>query len=181
MDPPLNLLDVLTSAADEERQKPSNLHQVDWNAVVTMIRAKLIDRRDMLQECFSIQISQNGHLVGMPLLLKGYTPPWTKLANFLLRLGPYVNWDEEKPCFHSVLCELASFHVPEAVPAAPPPTDEGAVEDPYIVKRRQTVERAVENVLFPALKARLVATKGLLRGIVEVANLKGLYRVFERC
>jgi DNA mismatch repair protein MLH1 len=35
--------------------------------------------------------------------------------------------------------------------------------------------------LFPAFKARLVATKNLLKGTIEVANLKGLYRVFERC
>jgi DNA mismatch repair protein MLH1 len=39
----------------------------------------------------------------------------------------------------------------------------------------------LENVIFPALKARLVGTKGMLTGVTEIANLKGLYRVFERC
>ena len=43
------------------------------------------------------------------------------------------------------------------------------------------LDRAIEHVLFPAVKARLVATKGLLKAVMEVANLKGLYRVFERC
>jgi DNA mismatch repair protein MLH1 len=43
------------------------------------------------------------------------------------------------------------------------------------------VREAIEHVIFPACKARLVATKGLLRGVMEIANLKGLYRVFERC
>lgn len=43
------------------------------------------------------------------------------------------------------------------------------------------MSRVLEHVLFPAFKARLVATKGLLGGVVEVADLKGLYRVFERC
>jgi DNA mismatch repair protein MLH1 len=27
----------------------------------------------------------------------------------------------------------------------------------------------------------LVATRSLLKGTIQVANLKGLYRVFERC
>ena len=55
------------------------------------------------------------------------------------------------------------------------------LEDPDIKARRDHLYRAMENVMFPAFKARLVATKGLLKGVVEVANLKGLYRVFERC
>lgn len=50
-----------------------------------------------------------------------------------------------------------------------------------IGRRRVQMERMLEHVLFPAIKARLVATKDLLGGVVEVANLKGLYRVFERC
>ena len=47
--------------------------------------------------------------------------------------------------------------------------------------RKEETERLLEHVLFPAFKAKLVATRGLLRGVVEVADLKGLYRVFERC
>jgi DNA mismatch repair protein MLH1 len=43
------------------------------------------------------------------------------------------------------------------------------------------VRKALEHDIFPACKARLVATKGLLKGVTEIANLKGLYRVFERC
>jgi DNA mismatch repair protein MLH1 len=39
----------------------------------------------------------------------------------------------------------------------------------------------LEHVLFPAFRSRIVATDSLLKGTVEVANLKGLYRVFERC
>jgi len=54
-------------------------------------------------------------------------------------------------------------------------------EDAYTTKRRQEIEHALEHVLFPAIRSRLLATKGMLRGVVEIANLKGLYRVFERC
>jgi DNA mismatch repair protein MLH1 len=48
--------------------------------------------------------------------------------------------------------------------------------------RRQHVRWAVEHIFFPAFKAKLVATKALMDGgILEVASLKGLYKVFERC
>ena len=47
--------------------------------------------------------------------------------------------------------------------------------------RKQQVEHALEHVLFPAMRARLIATRGMLDGVLEVADLKGLYRVFERC
>lgn len=54
-------------------------------------------------------------------------------------------------------------------------------EDAYTNRRRQEIEYALEHVLFPAFRSRLLATEGMLRGVVEIANLKGLYRVFERC
>ncbi len=54
-------------------------------------------------------------------------------------------------------------------------------EDQDIAARRAELDRVVEDVLFPAFRARLIATRGMLKGVVEVANLKGLYRVFERC
>jgi DNA mismatch repair protein MLH1 len=55
------------------------------------------------------------------------------------------------------------------------------VDEDEVGVRREEVRHAIENVIFPACKARLVATKGMLQGVMEVANLKGLYRVFERC
>ncbi|EXJ55263.1 DNA mismatch repair protein MLH1 [Cladophialophora yegresii CBS 114405] len=50
-----------------------------------------------------------------------------------------------------------------------------------IERRRKEIEYSLEHVLFPAFRSRIVATQDMLKGVVEVANLKGLYRVFERC
>jgi hypothetical protein len=38
-------------------------------------------------------------------------------------------------------------------------------------------------VLFPELKRRFIAVKGLVneKRVVEIADLPGLYRIFERC
>jgi DNA mismatch repair protein MLH1 len=143
----------------------------------------------MLAEYFNLEISPDGnHLLSIPLLVKSYMPSLAKLPNFLLRLGPHVDWTDEKACFHSFLRELASFYVPEALLTEPLEEDDESIAGEgegeakiALEKRRKHVHRALENVLFPAFKARLVATKTLLKGVVEVANLRGLYRVFERC
>ncbi|KKY22388.1 putative dna mismatch repair protein [Diplodia seriata] len=185
-DPALSLHELLTVAATHEKSIAEVEEDFDWEDAISAVEEQLLSRKDMLSEYFSLEISEDGDLVSIPLLIKGYTPSLAKLPQFLLRLGPHVNWLEEKGCFRTFLRELASFYVPEALPV-PPQTPEGEQTeesthvDPEVESRRKHVERAIEHVLFPAFRSRLVATKGLLRGVVEVANLKGLYRVFERC
>ncbi|KAL2133907.1 hypothetical protein VTI74DRAFT_1472 [Chaetomium olivicolor] len=199
--PPLDLRELLTLAAQQEKDaaaasqgggdgEDGGEEEFDVAEIVELVADQLIERREMLQEYFSLEISPTGELLSIPLLVKGYTPAIVKLPRFLLQLGPHVNWTEEKACFESFLKELAAFYVPEQLPATPGGAgDEGAADagdemdiDEEIKVRRSHVRRAVEHVLFPAFKSRLVATKSLMQeGILEVANLKGLYRVFERC
>ncbi|OCK77390.1 DNA mismatch repair protein MutL [Lepidopterella palustris CBS 459.81] len=184
-DPVLNLEELLRVAVAHERNIAKNDNEIDWDEVVATVKEQLIGRRDMLMEYFSLEISEDGDLLGVPLLMKGYSPPLAKLPQFLLRLGPHVDWNDEKECFHTFLRELANFYVPESLPVPPGAVENEAeatmTEDAEIVARRQQLSRCIEHVIFPAFKARLVATKGLLKGVMEVANLKGLYRVFERC
>ena len=44
----------------------------------------------MLHEYFLLEIDNNGLVVSLPHLLKGYTPNLDKLPLFLMRLGPQV-------------------------------------------------------------------------------------------
>lgn len=177
-DPPLALRDLLEMGlAQTKAAEPGNV-AFDWDHVVPAVMDQLISRRDMLAEYFALEFSADGELLAIPLLVKGYMPSMAKLPNFLLRLGPHVDWQDELGCFQSFLRELASFYAPEALPAAPTSASE---DHPDITTRRQQLERSIENVLFPAFKARIVATKALLKGTVEVSNLRTLYRVFERC
>ncbi|KAI8942587.1 hypothetical protein NX059_000645 [Plenodomus lindquistii] len=188
--PPLSLRDLLKVAADQEQRNAGDAaDEIDWNDVVDTVEKQLCDKAALLGEYFSMEITSQGELCSIPLLMKDYTPSIAKLPQFLLRLGPHVNWNEEKGCFQTILRELASFYVPESLPL-PPSTQsdqtgkgkgKATAEDAEIELRRKKIRRAVEFAIFPACKARLVATKGLLRGVMEVANLKGLYRVFERC
>jgi DNA mismatch repair protein MLH1 len=188
--PPLPLEDLLKVAAEQEKKNAGDEgDELDWDEVVESVREVLIGKAALLQEYFSIEITPEGELCSIPLLTKGYTPSMAKLPQFLLRLGPHVNWNEEKGCFQTLLRELASFYVPESLPLPPSATPDAsgkgkqklAEEDAEIATRRVKVREAIEHVIFPACKSRLVATKGLLKGVMEIANLKGLYRVFERC
>lgn len=195
--PPLDLREMLTLAAEQEQKSATpgvqdgagdadDEGELDSAELVELVARQLVERREMLLEYFSLEISPTGELLSIPLLVKGYTPAIVKLPRFLLRLGPHVNWTEEKACFETFLRELAAFYVPEQLPTTPG-NDEDAARDEIEVHeelraRRTHVRRAVEHVLFPAFKARLVATKSLTQGtMLEVADLKGLYRVFERC
>lgn len=184
--PPLDLRAVLRIAAEHEKQKCSSGGEDDFDVeeVVELVSEQLIERREMLLEYFSLEISPAGELISIPLLVKGYTPSMAKLPQFLLRLGPHVDWTEEKACFGSFLRELASFYAPEMLPPSPGNAEEATAEqvDEELRARRKHVRWAIEHVFFPAFKARLVATNALMKGgVLEVANLKGLYRVFERC
>jgi DNA mismatch repair protein MLH1 len=56
----------------------------------------LIERRTMLLEYYAMEISPEGELLTLPLLLRGYTPELCKLPAFLLRLGAEVS--RERVC-----------------------------------------------------------------------------------
>ncbi|KAI7340393.1 DNA mismatch repair protein MutL [Hortaea werneckii] len=187
-DPPLDLKELLEIGVAQTKALEGDQEGFDWEIVAPTVADQLIERREMLAEYFSFELTETGELMSLPLLMKDYMPPLAKVPNFLLRLGPHVDWNDEKGCFQSFLRELASFHVPEVLPPSPSKggkddmaIDEGDEGHQETERRREELVRAIENVIFPALKSRLVATRSLLKGVMEVANLKGLYRVFERC
>ncbi len=184
-DPPLEVSSLVKTGVRYEKAlgKPEDAN-VPWDDVPELVTNQLIDRRAMLVEYFNFDVDEGGRLISIPLLMKGYCPSLTKLPRFLMRLGPCVDWMNEENCFHSFLRELASFYTPEQLPpSAPGQTENDNLDSSQeeIEARREEMTRLIEHVLFPAFKARLVATKGLLKGVTEVANLKGLYKVFERC
>lgn len=242
--PKLRLSEILTIAAELEIETDTSLAGLQPEVIVEKIYNILFARRDMLKEYFNLEIDDDGHLLSIPLLLKGYVPCMAKLPTFLLRLGPFVDWTDEEKCFHTFLVELAGFYVPEVLPPIKPgrrqhrdtidieknastnvstPTQgnemanstavdqsqlqreaklEGEAdtetetgrkaeaegkekeqdeENQFFTRRNREIEFALEHILFPAFRSRLLATKGMLRGVIEIADLKGLYRVFERC
>ncbi|KAF7716628.1 DNA mismatch repair protein MLH1 [Penicillium ucsense] len=209
LEPPPKLVDLLQIAVDFEKEELADGTSPESEAILAsaaeQISQTLIERREMLDEYFSMKINEKGELMSLPLLLKGYVPSLAKLPRFLLRLGPYVDWTNEEDCFRTFLRELAAFYTPEQLPVSPVPSakhsSDAAIapesqqgndqhnqdgqeivgEDPSIQARRAQLMRMLEYAVFPAIRSRLVATTRMLKGVVEVADLKGLYRVFERC
>ena len=61
--------------------------------VLTRLQAivdTILEKREMLEEYFSLTISEDGLVQRLPQLLSGYTPNLDKLPLFLMRLGPQV-------------------------------------------------------------------------------------------
>ncbi|KAK7206523.1 putative DNA mismatch repair protein Mlh1 [Myxozyma melibiosi] len=150
---------------------------------VEVMADKLVTMRAMLLEYFSVEITESGDLTSIPLLLKDYTPPISKLPMFIYRICTNVDWSNELECFQSLLRELAIFNVPESLPKVNE-LDESenttGIKD-SLELRRQELSQTLEHRIFPTVGRRLIATKSLLSAVIEIANLPGLYRIFERC
>lgn len=128
---------------------------------------RLLSMQNMFLEYFQIDID-GGMLHMLPMLIKDVAPPTGKLSLFFYRLGAKVNYDDEKRCLQEILQQLALLYIPETIPHS----EQTLVEN---------LNRALEHVVFPAVRQRLIAPEKLLRDVVQVADLPGLYKVFERC
>lgn len=128
-------------------------------------------------------------IVTLPMILKGYAPPIAKLPIFLDRLLTQITYNDEKECFRGILQELARFYAPEPILDG---NEEELADSEYTeeekkeaaefrAQRREAIADSLEHYIFPAVKHRLLAPRGLMKDVVEIANLPGLYKVFERC
>ncbi|CAR25752.1 hypothetical protein ZYGR_0A03210 [Zygosaccharomyces rouxii] len=171
----------------------SHFENLDEKSIKAII-SKIWEMREMLSEYFSINIAGNTDaedentqlesvkITSIPLLLKGYLPPLSKLPFLIYRLGTKVNWEEEQPCLDGIMRQLALLYVPEIIESidleeSDIPEDKKAA----FVDKTKELSVVLDDVVFPCIKKRFLAPRHLTKDIVEIANLPGLYRVFERC
>lgn len=129
----------------------------------------------MFLEYFQLDFS-NESISKLPLLLRNVTPQLLKLAYFIYRLGTKVNYTDEKQCLHDILYQIALLYIPRRI------TMGTGVDAKEIYQRdRDHDNYLLENYVFPAVRKHFIASKKLLLEVVQVADLPGLYRVFERC
>lgn len=136
-----------------------------------------------------------GRLTSLPLLAEGYVPDTDRLPAFVLSLGRDVDWESEKPCFHTLADALAEFYslkppcrlLPEpASGEGRPPGDDREGAESAVPAREdgaQEMSDKIKHVLLPAMRRELLpprerATDGT---VLQVACLERLYRIFERC
>ncbi|WVQ82016.1 hypothetical protein IAT38_004144 [Cryptococcus sp. DSM 104549] len=171
------------AAEDEAGLKEAGL---DVENVVESIATLLIDRREMLDEYFSLSISEDGMVETLPMVLKGFTPNLDRLPHFLLCLGTRVDWDGEKECFMTFLRELAFFYSPRPFSDAPIPPSTSISPDGPVDTAPTSEEVAhqlwqLEHALFPSFRQYTSWPKEKMVDVSQVANLPDLFRIFERC
>ncbi|KAK9455464.1 histidine kinase-like ATPase [Dipodascopsis uninucleata] len=179
LEPPLSLRSMLEIAV-------AKLAPDEKFGTTDAIERQIISNRAMLEEYFSFCITDSGEITGIPLLIKNYVPCIGKLPLFLYKLGVNINWTDELECFDRFLKELALFYTPESIPStenveAVEDAESISVNDLSLKNRKSYVISSLEECIFPSIKRRLIATNDLLSKVIEIANLPGLYRVFERC
>ncbi|KAG7665155.1 mlh1 [[Candida] subhashii] len=157
LDEPIPLSTLLAPLYNEERK--SDLKPME-EIIENIVRMK-----DMFWEYFQIGIADSC-LTTLPMILPGIEPDFNKLPYFLYRLGTRINYENEKECLKGILRQIALLYLPE-------PSDDES--------KRCALELQLENILFPEIKKQLLAPRNLLRDVVQIADLPGLYKVFERC
>lgn len=144
----------------------------------------LVSMKEMFHEYFRISFTEAADgtimVASLPMILKDVEPSTAKLPYFFYRLANTIS-DNEKSCLQGIMRQLALLYVPDAISA-----DKSG--DPRELPLSQAGDCArdrlncqLENVVFPQLKRRFIATKQLLAVVIQIADLPGLYRVFERC
>jgi DNA mismatch repair protein MLH1 len=138
----------------------------------------------MIDEYFSLNITPEGKLDSIPMLLKGYTPNLDRLPHFLLCLGTRVNWTDEKGCFNSILKELAFFYSPRTSSPFQPKVDSEEEQHGDEEGGEEKHGRwQIEHILWPSMRKYTSWKRDSLSNgdLKQVANLPDLFRIFERC
>ncbi|KAJ3404699.1 DNA mismatch repair protein [Chytriomyces hyalinus] len=190
----INVQELIQLAVEEqisaEQTGTSEKQLMSPQDIAQQITALLIERRELLDEYFSVVLSEEGILHALPVLLKEYTPNLSKLPLFLLRLGTEVNWDEEQACFETFCQELGILYACEP-PADPSDSLKEAVADTNDCNADSLPRQSycasynwtLEHVVFKSMKQWYLPSKEMAKreSIVQVVDLPDLYKVFERC
>lgn len=156
----------------------------------------LIEKANILREYYSFDISSDGCLLQLPVLLgvcyvsnntsisingcRFTYPPenhqlsLAHLPMYILRLATEVDWSDECEFFETFSRETATFYA--TIPYASSVSNEEDNDD-------DSWKWHVEHVVYAALKEFLLPPKHFMnnKSFLVVASLPKLYKVFERC
>ncbi|OBA19383.1 DNA mismatch repair protein MutL [Metschnikowia bicuspidata var. bicuspidata NRRL YB-4993] len=158
------------------RQVLEPLYETHFDLVdIESVINQLMSLKDMFSEYFQIEFSEET-LVRLPMLLKGIKPSNKKIPFFVYRLGTKVDYLDEKQCFAGILRQLALLYVPDRI-------SRGDSEEEKLLAMMEEgqLSSTLEHVIYPEIRKRFIAPENLVDQVVQVADLPGLYKVFERC
>lgn len=157
----------------------------DKDELANFMTQMLVSKSALLDDYFSLEIDEEGHLCTLPLLLPDYVPFFGKLPLFLMRLATEVDWDTEEDCLDGICREIAKFCSVSADTRSQYDMEQhgkssSSSPDQDLDRRWK---RVVEHVLYPAFKRKLNPVKICADDytFAQIANLPDLYKVFERC
>jgi len=75
-----------------------------------IIKTKLIENAPIMKEYFGLNISSEGKLESLPLLLENDTPNLGKLPIYLLKLATEIDWECEEKCFKNFCQQTSEFY-----------------------------------------------------------------------
>ncbi|GAA5990002.1 hypothetical protein JCM5350_002364 [Sporobolomyces pararoseus] len=178
MKPPISLKKLIRLGVEKEYPRDGTV-KLSVDEIISKIHNRLVEAKEMIDEYFSIEINDQGELASLPVILPGHAPSLEKLPLFLLRIGIYVDWENESECFESLATELAFFYSPTPFlsPPSPPPSPGHSKsyksskklqirkDEPDLEKERQMKEtNLIKNVLYPAFKQYLIPSDRLITG-----------------
>ncbi|KAK6625686.1 hypothetical protein RUM43_005985 [Polyplax serrata] len=128
----------------------------------------LIEKSDMLEDYFSIEIDSEGNICSLPLVLDKYMPNLCFLPDFIMRICTDVDWESEKPCLDGICREISRFY--SKITAEEEDSD-------------KNWKWITEFVLLSSMRNSMLPPKKFTQDgtFLEIANLPDLYKVFERC
>ncbi|CAL5222516.1 g4891 [Coccomyxa viridis] len=130
----------------------------------------------------------NRTVTALPLLLPNYMPNQNGLPSLLAGLANILQQPGGAQDVEGIAEALAAFYAPKEVGETENQHWKDSNEAEQIVSamfssRITSIQHTMEHVLFPALRGRLIPRKKRAGDgtFTQLANLKMLYRVFERC
>ena len=181
LEPPPSLRELIGIGYDMEL---ADIHtaplELSKAQVVERIAKKLLAHTDMLRKHVGIHIdAQEETVLAIPTLLPQHGSSGVcleRLPSLLFRLGPQVDWEDEKGCFYTLCHELALAHVPPSW---------GTTRDDLCKEQQEQEAWSIQHVWFAHMlgsRGRCFVPNHLPDDIMtQIASLPDLYRVFERC
>lgn len=181
LDPPPSLLELIGIGYDMEL---ADIHTAQLGLsrtqVIERIAKKILAHTRMLREYVGIHIDvRSSTVLAIPTLLPqhgSFGLCLERLPSLLFRLGPQVDWDDEKGCFYTLCHELALAHVPPSW---------GILRNNSCTEQQEHEAWTIQHVWFAHMlgsRGRCIVPKYLPDDVMtQIASLPDLYRVFERC
>ncbi|WEJ94952.1 DNA mismatch repair protein Mlh1 [Yamadazyma tenuis] len=153
-----------------------SLHELDTTIPLqdaqSMIQ-EIFNMKDMFGEYFSMNFEKtdNKHyIVSLPMLVKDIMPCLNKLPFFLYKLATKINYEDEQKCLQGIMKQISLLYLPEIVE-----------EEDSDESTRAETNKFLSETIFPLLRTHFKAPSSLSANITQIADLPGLYRIFERC